>query len=63
MKKAFLDSLKTRIDQFLEDCDEADSNHEFVYPQLADDMAKAAALVYDACQAGQKFERSQRCSE
>jgi hypothetical protein len=60
MKLEFLESLQVRMDQFLADCDEADADHELVHPDLSDQMAAAAAMVYDAAQAAQKYERSQR---
>jgi hypothetical protein len=52
--------LKVHMDGFLEDCDTDGGNPELCYHKLADDMAKAAALVYDSCMEGQKFERSER---
>lgn len=55
MKKPHMDSLKATMDQFLGNCDEDGGNPELCYDKLAEDMAKAAALVYDSCMAGQKF--------
>lgn len=59
MKKRHLEALKIRMDNFLEDCDIDGGNPGLCYETLADDMAKAAALVYDACMAGQKFAKEQ----
>lgn len=55
MKKEMLHSLQVRMDQFLADCDESYPDHELVHEKLADQMATAAAVVYDACQDAQRF--------
>lgn len=60
MKKEMIEALRILMDRFLEDCDEAYPNHEYVHPKLADQMAAAAAQVYDSGQDAQKYERSQR---
>lgn len=60
MKKKHLESLKARLDKFLGDCDSDGGNPEWCYDKLADDMAAAAALVYDSCMAGQKFARENK---
>lgn len=55
MKNKHLEVLKIQMDEFLGSCDEDGGNPELCYEALASDMAKAAALVYDSCMAGQKF--------
>lgn len=57
MKKRHQNNLKARIEDFLGECDGDGGNPELCYDTLADDMAKAAAAVYDSCMAGQKFAR------
>lgn len=57
MKKTHALELERRLNDFLGDCDEDGGNPEWCYNNLARDMAKAAAAVYDACMAGQKFYR------
>jgi hypothetical protein len=59
VKKQMLESLQVRMDQFLADCDEEFPDHEYVHPDLANQMAAAAAAVYDSGQAAQKYERTQ----
>lgn len=59
MKKEHQKELARRIDDLLGDIDEDVGNPEFCYEKLAEDMAKAAALVYDSCMAGQKFAKTQ----
>ena len=60
MKKPMLEALQVLMDSFLEDCDESFPDHEYVHPDLANQMAAAAAAVYDSGQAAQKHERTQR---
>jgi hypothetical protein len=60
MKKQMLEALQVLIDEFLADCDESFPDHEYVHPDLANQMAAAAAAVYDSGQAAQKYERTQR---
>ena len=60
MKARHLKKLEGGMEHFLGDFDEDGGNPEYCYETLAKDMAKAAAAVYDACMAGQKFEREQR---
>lgn len=60
MKKAHLEALQVRMDEFLGKCDEDGGNPQWCYEKLADDMAKAAALVYDSCMAGQAFAKDNK---
>lgn len=55
MKKEHQKEMARRINDLLEYIDEDVGNPEFCYEKLSADMAKAAAAVYDACMAGQKY--------
>lgn len=59
MKPKHLRKLEAGMEHFLGDFDEDGGNPEWCYETLAKDMAKAAALVYDACMQGQLFQRDQ----
>lgn len=63
MKKSHLEGLKVLMHGFLEDCDNDGGNPEWCYQALADDMAKAAALVYDSCMSGQIYLKQQQRRE
>ena len=62
MKAKHLKKLEAGMEQFLGDFDEDGGNPEWCYENLHKDMAKAAAAVYEACMAGQKFAREQQRS-
>jgi len=60
MKRPHVALLRQAMEKFLADCDEDGGNPEWCYDDLALDMAKAAAAVYDACMMGQKYARHER---
>lgn len=62
MKKDHLQYLEDRMSHCLGQFDEDGGNPQWCYENLHKDMAKAAAAVYDACMAGQKFAREQQRS-
>jgi len=49
--------LEAAIEEVILDNCECDYWRGYIYPQLSNDMAKAAALVFDASMEGQKFVR------
>jgi hypothetical protein len=59
MKHDHFDELKASMEHFLTECDMTGGNPELCYERLADDMANAAALVYDACMQGQQYAKTQ----
>jgi hypothetical protein len=61
MKQTHADALRILMDSFLEDCDSDGGNPEWCYEELAEDMAKAAELVYDSCMRGQDFAADKNC--
>lgn len=62
MKKQHIDEMARRIEDLLAFIDEDGGNPEWCYDKLHVDMAKAAAAVYDACMAGQKYMRHEQRS-
>lgn len=60
MKAKHLKKIEDDMNHLLAVFGDDGGNPEFCYETLAKDMAKAAAAVYDACMAGQKYEREQR---
>lgn len=53
MKNELMLIIEDQMQSFLEETSE--QRDQLCYENLAEDMAKAAALVYDSCMAGQKF--------
>lgn len=52
--------LLKAMEKLLEEFDEDGGNPGLCYDWLADDMAKAAAAVYDACMRGQEYADQER---
>lgn len=59
MKTEYLAKLEKVIDKFLNDLSEEGDHPGFVYHTLEMDMAKAAAVVYDASMEVQTFMRAE----
>ncbi|WP_435310678.1 hypothetical protein [Primorskyibacter sedentarius] len=56
MKTGLLASLEAQIEQWLNDnCESSDWPQAWMYEDIVRDMAKAAALVFDANHKGQDF--------
>jgi hypothetical protein len=47
------------MDNFIDDDEVTENRDEYVYEELAEEMAKAASLVYDACIDGQRSAKNQ----
>ena len=57
MKNALLAKLEKSIEKFIEEDDDRDF---FIYDSQIEDMAKAAAGIYDAAEKAQRFADSQK---
>ena len=60
MKTALLSQLEEAIELWMnENCEEDYWTENYVYSDLSKDMAKAAEMVFDACDKGQSFLKEQ----
>jgi len=57
MKAMTFAKLVEAIEEVL--AEEDDDREGYIYDELAEEMAKAARLVYDACLDGQRFAKDQ----